>query len=126
MVSEFDNQIVGQTVKEDVAFGPENLRLPRETVKEIVNRSLMLAGLSEKAEVNPYNLSGGEKKRLAIAGVLAMEPDLVIFDEPFSGLDYPGVREVLIRITGLYKYGKGIVVITHELEKYWHTPQGLS
>lgn len=112
-----ENQIVGQTAREDVAFGPENLKFPRERINAIVEQSLEQAGLSEKAEMNPYHLSGGEKKKLAVAGILAMEPDVVIFDEPFAGLDYPGVRDVLSRILMLYENGKAVVVITHELEK---------
>ncbi len=112
-----ENQIVGQTAEEDVAFGPENLKMGREEIRRIVEQSLAQAGLSDKAQVNPYHLSGGEKKRLAIAGILAMDPEVVILDEPFAGLDYPGVRDVLYRITGLHEKGKTVIVITHEIEK---------
>ncbi len=112
-----DAQLVGQTVREEVAFGPENLRLPEEEVERRVEAALSAVGLSALADHAPRRLSGGEKRRLAVAGVLAMEPRLIIFDEPFSGLDYPGVRQVLREILRLHGGGHTIVVITHEIEK---------
>jgi len=112
-----DAQLIGQTVAEEVAFGPENLRLPAEEVERRVEAALAAVGLSKLASHVPRRLSGGEKRRLAVAGVLVMEPRVIIFDEPFSGLDYPGVRQVLREILRLHGEGRTIVVITHEIEK---------
>jgi biotin transport system ATP-binding protein len=112
-----DSQVVGQTVEEDVAFGPENLKLPREEVDNRVKGALKAVGLTHLANAGPHRLSGGEKRRLAVAGVLAMKPKIIVFDEPFAGLDYPGVIQVLNQVVSLHKAGHTIVVITHDLEK---------
>lgn len=112
-----DSQIVGQTVAEDTAFGPENLKLPRREVEARVQESLKALGLSSLANLQPHVLSGGQKRRLAIAGVLAMRPKIIIFDEPFSGLDYPGSLQVLRQIVALHQNGHTIILVTHELEK---------
>jgi biotin transport system ATP-binding protein len=114
---ESDSQIVCETVKEDVAFGPENLCLERDEIEKRVSEALNTTGLSGLGGMRPHILSGGEKKRLAIAGVLAMKPEVLVFDEPFSNLDYPGIKEILARITSLHKSGKTIIVTTHDLEK---------
>jgi energy-coupling factor transporter ATP-binding protein EcfA2 len=112
-----DNQIVGETVKEDVAFGPENLGLSKQEIKNRVDRALARMGLKGIEEKACYLLSGGEKRRLAIAGVMAMEPEVILFDEPFSHLDYPGIREVLSYMIQLKKEGHTLVVTTHDVEK---------
>ena len=112
-----DSQIVGQTVAEDVAFGPENLNLPTAEVQQIVKESLETVGLYDISAQNPHTLSGGQKKKLAIAGVLAMKPEIIIFDEPLTGLDYFGVLQLLTQFVRLHKAGHTIVVVTHELEK---------
>ena len=112
-----DSQFVGQTVAEDVAFGPENLNLPRAEVEQIVEASLASVGLAEFAMRSPYALSGGQKRKLAVAGVLAMKPEIIMFDEPFTGLDYSGVVQVLKQLVALHQAGHGIILITHELEK---------
>lgn len=112
-----DSQIVGQTVAEDVAFGPENLNLPVSEVDRIVQEVLETVGLSEMANHSPHTLSGGQKRKLAVAGVLAMKPDIIMFDEPFTGLDYPGVIQVLQQLVQLHKAGHTIILVTHELEK---------
>lgn len=112
-----DSQIVGQTVAEDVAFGPENLNFSRKEVDELVKESLEAVGLSAFANQRPNTLSGGQKRKLAVAGVLAMNPKILIFDEPFTGLDYPGVLQVLKQIVQLHKSGHTIILVTHELEK---------
>lgn len=112
-----DSQIVGQTVAEDVAFGPENLKLSPKEVANRVKESLEAVGLSHLANQRPNLLSGGQKRKLAVAGVLAMRPRIIAFDEPFTGLDYPGVIQVLNQILFLYKSGHTIIIITHELEK---------
>jgi biotin transport system ATP-binding protein len=112
-----DSQIVGQTVAEDVAFGPRNLRWPRERVEQAVASSLERVGLAHLREHRPHTLSGGEKRRLAIAGVLAMDPQIVAFDEPFASLDYPGTIQVLRAILDLRERGHAVIVVTHEPEK---------
>lgn len=112
-----DSQIIGQTVERDVAFGPENLKLPREEIDRRVENSLENVNLITKRKVRPHVLSGGEKRRLAVAGVLAMDSEILIFDEPFSNLDYPGVQKVLQQIVSLHKAGHTIIVITHDLGK---------
>ncbi len=112
-----DSQIVGETVREDVAFGPENLGLPVEEIAERVDWSLRVMGLKDLSEKPCYLLSGGEKRRLAIAGVLAMRPQVILFDEPFSFLDYPGIQEVLKHMVDLHREGHTLVVSTHDVEK---------
>ncbi len=112
-----DSQIVGQTVRDDIVFGPQNLRLPETEVEERVQWALSSLGLEELAEQPPHQLSGGEKRRLAIADILVMKPKIIIMDEPFSGLDYPGVRRLLKEIIKLHAAGHTLIVITHEVEK---------
>jgi biotin transport system ATP-binding protein len=112
-----DAQIVGETVAEDVAFGPENLGFSAAEVKASGERALAAMGLTEKSLFSPRRLSGGEKRRLAIAGILAMGCDTVIMDEPFANLDWPGVVQTLSVIRDLKNSGKTLVILTHELEK---------
>ena len=112
-----DSQIVGETVYEDAAFGPENLKLDRATIRQRVADALSAVDLERLSDQRPHVLSGGEKRRLAIAGVLAMEPEVVVFDEPFSNLDYDGIRQVLTQMLTLHQNGKTLVVTTHDLEK---------
>jgi cobalt transport protein ATP-binding subunit len=112
-----DSQIVGETVKEDVAFGPENMGLPVEEMRDRVDWALGVMGLRNLSEKPCYLLSGGEKRRLAIAGVLAMRPRVILFDEPFSFLDYPGIQEVLRHMIHLNREGHTLVITTHDVEK---------
>ena len=112
-----DSQIVGETVSDDVAFGPENLCLDRREVTRRVARALDLVNLLKLKNQKPHLLSGGEKRRLAIAGILAMEPKVLVFDEPFSSLDYPGIKQVLEQIVSLQQTGHTILVAAHDLEK---------
>jgi len=112
-----DSQIVGETVCDDVAFGPENLCLDKNEVKRRVFNALKIVGLMDFEDQKPHLLSGGEKRRLAIAGILAMEPSVLVFDEPFSSLDYPGVKQVLKQIISLHRSGHTILVAAHDLEK---------
>ena len=112
-----DNQFVGQTVRDDVAFGPENLRLSEGEIEARTTTAIDAVGLGGFAEQQPHLLSGGEKRRLAIAGVLAMQPALLILDEPFSGLDYPGTRQALTELIKLHEAGHTLIVITHEVDK---------
>jgi biotin transport system ATP-binding protein len=112
-----DCQLVGQSLEEDIRFGPENLRLPEEEIQKRTSGVIRLLGLESLKDVPPARLSGGEKRRLAIGGILAMEPEILILDEPFANLDYPGVVEVLEVLKKLKYSGRGIILITHELEK---------
>jgi biotin transport system ATP-binding protein len=112
-----DCQLVGQSVEEELRFGPENLRLPEEEIQERISGVSRLLGLESLKDIPPSRLSGGEKRRLAIGGVLAMQPEIIILDEPFANLDYPGVVEVLEVLMKLKNSGRGIILITHELEK---------
>ncbi len=112
-----DCQIVGETVREDIAFGPENLGLTQKEVSERVNWAMEMMGLQGLSEKPCYLLSGGEKKRLAIAGVMAMKPEVILFDEPFSSLDYPGIQEVLRYMIHLHQEGHTLMVTTHDVEK---------
>ena len=112
-----DGQILGQTVASDIAFGPENLRWPRKKINEKVEEIVEDLGLDELKDRRPHTLSGGEKKRTALASVLIMEPEVIVLDEPFIGLDYPGVSNVLSDIVNLHEEGRTIILITHDLEK---------
>ncbi|MDR1447113.1 MAG: energy-coupling factor ABC transporter ATP-binding protein [Treponema sp.] len=112
-----DSQILGETLEEDVAFGPKNLGLSREETAEKTETALRMLGLWEKRHAQPRRLSGGEKRRLAAAGILAMGCGLMILDEPFANLDWPGVMQVLKIIKSLKEKGETVVLLTHELEK---------
>ena len=114
---EADSQILAETVAEDVAFGPKNVGLSKEAVKQKVHESLRWTSLLEKKDFSSRLLSGGEKRRLALAGILALDSDIFIFDEPFANLDWPSVRQVCELLEKLKKEGKTILVLTHELEK---------
>ncbi|MCE5210091.1 MAG: ATP-binding cassette domain-containing protein [Deltaproteobacteria bacterium] len=110
-----DHQIVGMTVEEDVAFGPENLRLPTAEIKSRVAEALARTGISELAGRNTETLSGGEKRLVAIAGVLAMRPRYIALDEPTAFLDPAAARLVLDIIDKLNSEGVGIIHITHNM-----------
>lgn len=112
-----DSQIVGETVYDDTAFGPENLGFERSRIDRQVSRALAAVDLSGFENKQPHRLSGGEKRRLAIAGVLAMAPRVMLMDEPFSNLDYPATCLVLDQILALHRDGHTIIVTTHDLEK---------
>lgn len=113
---EADSQIVGETVWEDVAFGPENLGLDPAAVARRTGRALAKVGLDHLAGALPHLLSGGEKRRLAVAGVLSMRPEIIVFDEPFSNLDYPGICRVADQMRCLQAEGQTIVVSSHDLD----------
>ena len=113
-----DNQIVGDTVEDDTAFGPENLGLDRDEITKRVEDSLLKVGLLEKRKMSPNTLSGGEKARLGIAGVLALEPEVLVLDEATAMLDPKGRREVMEILHELWKHqGKTIILITHHPEE---------
>ena len=114
---EADAQILGDTVEEDALFGMRDSKLPKEVIAQRLETVLMQLGLYEKRRSPARSLSGGEKRRLAVAGILMMEADLIIFDEPFANLDFAGVVQVTAMIEQLQRDGKTIMVLTHELEK---------
>jgi biotin transport system ATP-binding protein len=110
---------VGATVGADVAFGPENLGLPREEIDERVAEALDAVELGGRADERIDELSGGEQARVAIAGALAMRPDHLVLDEPFTGLDWPARQSVLDRLRALHDAGTSLVVVTHDLRDVW-------
>jgi len=113
-----DNQIVATIVEEDVAFGPENLGIEKSIIRQRVDAALALVNMTEFAKKQPHNLSGGQKQRVAIAGIIAMSPDCIIFDEPTAMLDPSGRKEVVDTILKLNKEeGKTIIHITHFMDE---------
>ena len=113
-----DNQLVAAMVEEDVAFGPENLGVPPEEIRERVDLALEKVGMTSYRKQAPSMLSGGQKQRVAIAGVLAMKPDCIVLDEPTAMLDPKGRKEVMDTIHELNKKeGITIVLITHFMEE---------
>ncbi|MDH5018840.1 energy-coupling factor ABC transporter ATP-binding protein [Halobacterium rubrum] len=110
---------VGATVGSDVAFGPENLGLPREAVDERVTEALEAVELAGRRDERIGDLSGGEQERVAIAAALAMRPDHLVLDEPFTGLDWPARQSVLDRLRALHEAGTSLVVVTHDLRDVW-------
>jgi biotin transport system ATP-binding protein len=112
-----DNQIVGMTVEEDIAFGPENLGLPSREIGRRVEESLDAVGLRSIAERPPHTLSGGEKRLVAVAGVLAMRPRHIAFDEPTSYLDPSAKKRIIEVIRNLNKGGLTVIHITHDMDE---------
>ena len=111
-----DDQIFSPTVEQDVAFGPTNLGLDPETIHHRVHEALRLVGIEDLAHRVPHHLSGGEKKRVAIAGVVAMEPEVLVLDEPTAGLDPQGVHDLTGFINSLSrKYGMTVIFSTHDV-----------
>jgi cobalt/nickel transport system ATP-binding protein len=113
---ESDNQLFAPTVFEDIAFGPRNLRLSQQEVKERVEHVLHRFDIEPLAKKNPANLSSGQKKRVAIAGVVAMEPDVLVLDEPTSGMDAGGITDTLGILDELNNDGKTIIISTHDCD----------
>ncbi|WP_297810333.1 energy-coupling factor transporter ATPase [uncultured Finegoldia sp.] len=112
-----DNQLVATIVEEDVAFGPENLGVPRQELRKRVDDCLQLVGMSEYKRHSPALLSGGQKQRIAIAGILAMNPKCLLMDEPTAMLDPKGRKDIIDTIIKLRELGKTIVHITHYMEE---------
>ena len=113
-----DNQLVATIVEEDVAFGPENLGIPREELRKRVDDALETVGMTQYAHHEPHRLSGGQKQRIAIAGIIAMKPDCMIFDESTAMLDPVGRRDVVDTIEKLNREeGKTVITITHYMDE---------
>lgn len=110
-------QLFEETVEKDIAFGPRNLKLDEKTIAERVTEAMELVGLDKSLrEVSPFNLSGGQKRRVAIAGVLAMHPSILILDEPAAGLDPAGRRSMLELIRGIHASGVTVVMVSHSMD----------
>lgn len=113
-----DNQLVATTVLEEVAFGPENIGLPRDVIRERIDEALHSVGMSDFKDAQPHQLSGGQKQRIAIAGVIAMRPDVIVFDEPTAMLDPSGRADVMKTMLSLnHKEHLTIINITHFMEE---------
>jgi cobalt/nickel transport system ATP-binding protein len=111
-----DRQIIAPTVYQDVAFGPTNLGLPEEQVRAAVEAALGAVGLAGFDRRPPHQLSSGEKKRVALAGVLAMDPDLLVLDEPTNALDPAGSEDIMELLDELREKGKTVLISTHDVE----------
>lgn len=112
-----DNQTVATLIEDDVAFGPENIGVPREEIVERVDWALEVVGMSEYRKRSASKLSGGQKQRVAIAGVLAMKPEILIFDESTSMLDPEGRREIMEVARKLNESGITVITITHNMDE---------
>ncbi len=112
-----DNQMVATIIEDDVAFGPENLGVPQAEIVERVNWALETVGMTEYKDKTASKLSGGQKQRIAIAGTLALKPEILIFDEATSMLDPKGRQEVIALMESLNKQGITIINITHNMEE---------
>jgi cobalt/nickel transport system ATP-binding protein len=111
-----DDQLFAPTVLEDVAFGPMNMGLPKEEVEARVKEALLRVGMEGFENKPPHHLSGGQKKRVAIAGILAMKPKIMVLDEPTSGLDPKGASQILRLLYKLNNEGITIVISTHDVD----------
>jgi energy-coupling factor transporter ATP-binding protein EcfA2 len=116
VLQEPDHQIVMTTVEDDIAFGPENLMQPPEEIHTTVDRIITEFGLAGKELQSPRMLSGGEKQRLAIGGVLAMQPSIIVFDEPASGLDRVGQQLFAAVVKELRTRGTTVLIVEHDYE----------
>lgn len=112
-----DTQILGETPKEDIEFGLINQKIAKEVRAKKIENVLEAVCLKNKIDFPARTLSGGEKRKLATAGILAMDREIIIFDEPFANLDYNGIKQVNSLIKNLKKSGKTLIILTHELEK---------
>lgn len=111
-----DNQIIASTVFSEVSFGPMNLRLPKEEVVKRVNSSLASMNLTEMKDRPPHYLSGGEKKRVSIADIIAMEPEVILFDEPTASLDPVNVKMLKEVLDDMTHLGKTLLISTHDVD----------
>ncbi|MDO5851501.1 MAG: ATP-binding cassette domain-containing protein [Methanobacteriaceae archaeon] len=111
-----DDQLFAPTVYEDIAFGPMNMGIPKEEIKERIEQSIKRVGMEGFEEKPPHHLSGGQKKRVAIAGILAMQPKVMVLDEPTSGLDPKGASQIMKLLYDLNKEGMTIIISTHDVD----------
>lgn len=112
-----ESQVFDETVLKDVAFGPQNFGVSQEEAERIAREKLALVGIEEELfERSPFELSGGQMRRVAIAGILAMEPSVLVLDEPTAGLDPAGRKELMAIFKGLHQAGMTIVLVTHLMD----------
>ena len=110
-------QLFEETVERDVAFGLKNFGYKHEEAIELAHKALLSVGLDEKYFTkSPFELSGGEKRRVAIAGILAINPDILVLDEPTAGLDVNGAKDVMSLVCKMHEEGKTIIMVTHDME----------
>ena len=110
-------QLFEETVERDVAFGLKNFGVKEKEAIELAHKALLSVGLNEKYfQKSPFELSGGEKRRVAIAGILAINPDILVLDEPTAGLDVKGAHDVMSLVEQMHKDGKTIIMVTHDME----------
>ena len=110
-------QLFEETVEKDVAFGVKNFGADEKTALEKAHKALLSVGLDESYfERSPFDLSGGEKRRVAIAGILAIEPDILVLDEPTAGLDPKGVHDIMSLVQQMHEDGKTIILVTHDMD----------
>ena len=110
-------QLFEETVEKDIAFGPQNLKLDEKEIRHRVTEAMLLVGLDDSLrKASPFNLSGGQKRRVAIAGVLAMNPSILVLDEPAAGLDPAGRRSMLELIRGIHQSGVTVVMVSHSMD----------
>lgn len=114
---EAETQILGETPGEDIGFGPKNLGWKKEEIQKAVDLALEKTGLTAKADFPARFLSGGEKRRLAVACMISMNLPVIILDEPYANLDFGGVKQVNALISQLKEEGKTVIILTHEIEK---------
>lgn len=112
-----ESQVFDETVLKDVAFGPQNFGVTKEEAERIAKEKLQLVGISEDLfERSPFELSGGQMRRVAIAGILAMEPEILVLDEPTAGLDPAGRKELMAIFQDLHRSGMTVVLVTHLMD----------
>lgn len=111
-----NDQLFAPTVKEDIAFGPMNLGLSYDEVEKCVEDALKMVGMENYEDKTPHHLSGGQQKRIAIAGIIAMKPELMILDEPTAGLDPDGVEKVLNIMNQLNEEGMTLIISSHDID----------
>lgn len=111
-----NDQLFAPTVKEDIAFGPMNLSLSYDEVEKRVEDALKMVGMENYEDKTPHHLSGGQQKRIAIAGIIAMKPELMILDEPTAGLDPDGVEKVLNIMNQLNEEGMTLIISSHDID----------
>ena len=114
-----ESQLFEETVLKDVAFGPQNFGVPKEKAEDLARQKLELVGISpDLHDKNPFDLSGGQMRRVAIAGILAMEPKVLVLDEPTAGLDPKGRLELMTLFHDLHQKGQTIILVTHVMDDF--------
>ncbi len=109
-------QLFEETIEKDIIFGPMNFGTGEEEAKKIAKKVIKMVGLDESyLQKSPFDLSGGQKRRIAIAGILAMDPDILVLDEPTAGLDPQGIREMMDLFKSIHQLGKTVILVTHDM-----------